>query len=240
MTAETAARATAAPLGRPWPLVRRGRARQLAARGPAERPGSSRSYASIVRANVFTIFNLILAVAGGLMLVFGSWQDALFLGILVANSAIGITQEVRAKRALDRLSALVVPTASVVRDGEPRRLPREEVVVGDLASLEVFDLSLVEARTVATTVMVVVGWYLIVALEGSGKLRGAAVVTMCPVLAAVYVAVLLVPFARDFFALAAPSLGIVLIAAGGCLVAIGGVLTSDEFIPGRGSTAPAR
>ena len=86
--------------------------------------------------------------------------------------------------------------------------------------------------------LVVVGLYLILALEGSGKLRGAAVVTMCLVLAAVYAAVLLVPFARDFFALAAPSLGIVLIAAGGCLVAIGGlVLTSDEFIPGRGGTA---
>jgi len=107
-----------------------------------------------------------------------------------------------------------------------------------LAALEVFNLDLVEARTVATTVMVVVGWYLIVALEGSGRLRGAAVVTMCLALAAVYVAVLLVPFARDFFALAAPSLPIVLIAAGGCIVAIGGlVATSDAFIPGRGAAA---
>ena len=83
----------------------------------SSRPASSRSYASIVRANVFTVFNLILAVFGGLMLAFGSWQDALFLGVLVANSLIGITQEVRAKRALDRLSALVVPTATVLRDG---------------------------------------------------------------------------------------------------------------------------
>ncbi len=105
-------------------------------RGPIEPPGSSRSYASIVRANVLTVFNLILAVSGGLMLAFGSWQDALFLGVLVANSLIGITQEVRAKRALDRLSALVVPTATVLRDGEPRHLPREEVVVGDLVVLQ--------------------------------------------------------------------------------------------------------
>ena len=108
--------------------------RRLAERGPVEPPGSSRSYASIVRANVLTVFNLILAVFGGLMLAFGSWQDALFLGVLVSNSLIGITQEVRAKRALDRLSALVVPTATVLRDGEPRHLPREEVVVGDLVS----------------------------------------------------------------------------------------------------------
>ena len=105
-----------------------------------------------------------------------------------------------------------------------------------LAALEVFDLDLVEARTVATTVMVVVGWYLIVALEGTGLRRGAAVTMLCLALAAAYVAVLLVPFARDFFALAPPSLPILLIAAGGCLVAIGGlVLTSDAFIPGRGA-----
>jgi hypothetical protein len=74
-------------------------ARLLSAR-PHPEHATSRSYASIVRANVFTIFNLILAVAGTATLVFGEWQDALFLGVLVSNSAIGITQEVRAKRAL--------------------------------------------------------------------------------------------------------------------------------------------
>jgi magnesium-transporting ATPase (P-type) len=109
---------------------------RLAERGPMEPTRSSRSYASIVRANVLTVFNLILAVFGALMLAFGSWQDALFLGVLVSNSLIGITQEVRAKRALDRLSALVVPTATVLRDGEPRHLPREEVVVGDVVVLQ--------------------------------------------------------------------------------------------------------
>jgi cation-transporting P-type ATPase E len=132
---ETAAALPGTP-GRAAGLSSEEAARLLTQRGPVESQRSSRSYASIVRANVFTIFNLILAVAGGLMLAFGSWQDALFLGVLVANSTIGITQEVRAKRALDSLSALVVPTASVVRDGEARRLPREEVVVGDLVLLQ--------------------------------------------------------------------------------------------------------
>src|SRR5262245_51492520 len=109
--------------------------RLLAEREPFEPPATSRSYASIVRANVFTVFNLILAVFGALTLVFGDWRDALFLGVLVSNSAIGIVQEVRAKRALDRLAALVAPTATVVRDGRERRLPVEEVVVGDLVRL---------------------------------------------------------------------------------------------------------
>jgi cation-transporting ATPase E len=93
---------------------------------------ASRSYASIVRANVFTVFNLILAVAGALTLAFGEWQDALFLGVLIANAGIGTVQEVRAKRALDRLTALVAPHATAVRDGVARQLDIEELVPGDL------------------------------------------------------------------------------------------------------------
>ena len=100
--------------------------RRLAARGPAKKPATSRSYASIVRANVFTIFNLILAVAGVLTIVYGNWQDSLFLGILVFNSGIGIFQEVRAKHALDRLAALVAPTATVVRADRSGLRPDEQ------------------------------------------------------------------------------------------------------------------
>ncbi len=105
---------------------------RLAASPRRRRRRSSRSYASIVRANVFTVFNLILGVAGAVTLAFGEWQDALFLGVLVANATIGTAQEVRAKLALDKLSALVAARATVVRDGEPRELPIEDVVVGDL------------------------------------------------------------------------------------------------------------
>jgi cation-transporting P-type ATPase E len=113
--------------------------KRLAERGPTEAPPTSRSYASIVRANVLTLFNLILLVAGLLTLVFGAWQDALFLAILLANSGIGIAQEVRAKHALDRLAALVAPTATVVRDGTPRRADVSELVPGDLVRLAAGD-----------------------------------------------------------------------------------------------------
>src|SRR5262249_52359116 len=68
-------------------------------------------------------------------LAFGEWQDALFLGILVANSAIGIGQEIRAKHTLDRLAALVAPTATVMRNGEPRQVEVSGVVEGDLVLL---------------------------------------------------------------------------------------------------------
>jgi cation-transporting ATPase E len=110
--------------------------RRLAARGPAEPPPSSRSYASIVRANVFTVFNLILLVAGVVTLAFGAVEDALFLAILVLNAGIGIFQELRAKEALDRLAALVAPSATVVRDGRARRVPVEELVVDDLVQVQ--------------------------------------------------------------------------------------------------------
>jgi cation-transporting ATPase E len=112
--------------------------RKLAAR-PHAPPGSSRSYKSIVVANVFTVFNLILLAAGVLTLSFGDVQDALFLAILIGNSGIGIAQEVRAKRTLDRLAALVAPTATVVRDGEPRRVGVDDVVEGDVVLIEAGD-----------------------------------------------------------------------------------------------------
>ncbi len=120
---------------RPAGLSESEAAQRLAGRGRPPRTRTSRSYASIVRANVFTVFNVILAVAGAATLAFGEWQDALFLGVLLANTTIGVVQEVRAKRALDRLSALVVPHATVVRDGSARQLAVEELVVGDLVRL---------------------------------------------------------------------------------------------------------
>ncbi|HET9102545.1 MAG TPA: HAD-IC family P-type ATPase [Solirubrobacteraceae bacterium] len=99
--------------------------------GPAQ-PAASRSYASIVRANVLTVFNLILAAFGILTLIFGDARDALFLGIIVANATIGISQEIRAKRALDRLSLLMAPHAKVRRGGAVRPVEVEQVVVDDV------------------------------------------------------------------------------------------------------------
>jgi magnesium-transporting ATPase (P-type) len=109
--------------------------RRLRERGPQPAEATSRSYRSIVVGNTFTIFNLILAVFGAATIAFGNPKDALFLGILVANTTIGTFQEVRAKRALDRLAALVAPAATVVRDGSPREVPVGDVVVGDLVRI---------------------------------------------------------------------------------------------------------
>ena len=120
--------------------------RRLEAAGGVREPPTSRSYASIVRANVFTLFNLILSVFGVLTLVFGDWRDALFLGTLLANTGIGIVQEVRAKRSLDRLALLVAPRAHAIRDGSPREVPAGEVVVGDLVTVQPGDQVLADGR----------------------------------------------------------------------------------------------
>ena len=110
-------------------------ARRLAERGDRESP-ASRSTASIVRANLLTPFNVVLVALGVVTLLFTDWRDALFLFIVVANAGIGIGQELRAKRALDRLAALVAPDATVVRDGLPRTVDVEEVVEGDLVQVQ--------------------------------------------------------------------------------------------------------
>jgi P-type E1-E2 ATPase len=128
-------------------------ARRLEARGPVEPPATSRSTGSIVRANVLTVFNVILLALGGLTLVFGDWRDALFLGIVVSNAAIGITQELRAKRALDRLAALVAPHARVVRDGQERSLHVEEIVPGDLVRLQAGDQVVADGPLVSATAL---------------------------------------------------------------------------------------
>jgi cation-transporting P-type ATPase E len=101
--------------------------------------------------------------------------------------------------------------------------------------LHVLGRPLQESRTVATTVLVAVGLYLILALEASSRRRKAAVSVLCAALAGIYALVLVAPFARHFYALAVPGPLSLLAAAAGAALAIGGlVLTDDRFVPGRG------
>ena len=79
---------------------------------------TSRTLSEIARANIFTRFNAILGSMLVVILIVGPIQDALFGIVLVANALIGIVQEYRAKRTLDRLAVLNAPRARVVRDGQ--------------------------------------------------------------------------------------------------------------------------
>ena len=96
---------------------------------------SSRSLASIVAANVFTLFNAIIAAFFVLDLGLGLYADALFGVIAVVNSSIGIYQEKKAKETLDEIAVLVAPHARVVRDGAEMELIATEVVPGDLIAV---------------------------------------------------------------------------------------------------------
>ena len=77
------------------------------------------------------MFNVILGGLLAVIFLLGNWCDGLFGGVIVANTLIGIVQEVRAKRTLDRLALLVAPRARVWRDDEYRELVAEDVVLGD-------------------------------------------------------------------------------------------------------------
>ena len=107
------------------------------ARGQVNRTarGTSRTTWDIVRANVLTFFNLIVGTLFVIMLVVGPIQDALFGLVAVANTLIGIVQEVRAKRSLDRLALVGRPRVSVVRDGHRAEVEPEELVVDDVVAV---------------------------------------------------------------------------------------------------------
>lgn len=96
---------------------------------------SSRSIVAILRANVFTIFNAILASAVVVVLAVGSWKDAVFGFVLLLNTLTGTIAELRAKRALDNLAVLAAPTAHVIRDGEAKDIEVSQVVLGELLQL---------------------------------------------------------------------------------------------------------
>ncbi|SDE56051.1 cation-transporting ATPase E [Blastococcus fimeti] len=113
--------------------------RVAAGRTNASTVRTSRTTGEIVRANVFTFFNGLLTVLWVVAVMTGRWQNALFGGVVVANAGIGIVQELRAKRTLDRLAVLNAPTARVVRDGTVTELPVADVVLDDLLEIRAGD-----------------------------------------------------------------------------------------------------
>ncbi|MFF3393028.1 cation-translocating P-type ATPase [Streptomyces sp. NPDC002669] len=96
---------------------------------------SSRSLREIVRANVFTRFNLIIGVLWAIMLFVAPIQDSLFGFVIVANTGIGIIQEWRAKKTLDSLAVIGEAKPTVRRDGVAAEISTSEIVLGDLVEL---------------------------------------------------------------------------------------------------------
>ena len=96
---------------------------------------SSRTVREILAANVFTRINLIIGVLFAMICVVGPIQDGLFAGIIVANSVIGIIQELRAKRTLDRLAVIGEARPVVRRGGHAAELPPGEIVLDDVIEI---------------------------------------------------------------------------------------------------------
>ena len=111
---------------------------------------TSRSLTEILRANILTRFNFILGALLAVILAVGEPQDALFGLVLVANALIGIGQELRAKRTLDRLAVLSAPGVRVIRDGSRQDIPVGDLVAGDLVDLRPGDQVVADGRVRAS------------------------------------------------------------------------------------------
>ncbi|WP_459545288.1 HAD-IC family P-type ATPase [Nocardia sp. X0981] len=114
---------------------------------------AGRSIRDIVRANVFTRINAILGVLFVLVMATGSVIDGMFGLLIVANSAIGIIQEVRAKRTLDRLAIVGRAEPTVRRDGRSGRIAPKDVVLDDLIELGPGDQIVVDGVVVESELL---------------------------------------------------------------------------------------
>ena len=124
-------------------------ATRLAQLGPPPET-SSRSTASIVAGNVFTLFNAILGIFFVLVLSLGLFADAIFGLIAIVNSYIGIRQELKAKETLDQLAVVVAPKATVMRDGREVELRGEEIVPGDVIRVAPGDQIVADGEVIRT------------------------------------------------------------------------------------------
>jgi cation-transporting P-type ATPase E len=112
---------------------------------------TTRSVASILRENIVTLFNGILTACFVVLAVLGDLRDGLFFGIVIANAAIGIVQELRAKRVLDRTALLLAPHARVRRNGAVVDVPIGEVVLDDVVVLTPGDQIAADARVLESS-----------------------------------------------------------------------------------------
>ena len=104
---------------------------------PSEEAG--KTVFRIIASNTFTWFNLLNILLAAALAVVGAYRNMLFLGVVVSNTLIGIIQELRAKKTVERLKLLSEAPVAVMRGGEERRMPAEQTVRGDIAVLRAGD-----------------------------------------------------------------------------------------------------
>lgn len=95
----------------------------------------TKSCAGIIRENIFTLFNLINLILAAMVLSVGSFRNVLFMGVVICNTAIGLFQEIRAKRTIDKLSIISAPKVRVIRNGAETVISTGELVQDDIMIL---------------------------------------------------------------------------------------------------------
>ncbi|MCL2492408.1 MAG: HAD-IC family P-type ATPase, partial [Coriobacteriia bacterium] len=122
------------------------------ARGQVNTPPETRtrSIERIIRDHVFTLFNALNFVLFLLVVSVGQFKNGLFFLIVIANTVIGVYQDIRAKLTIDNLAVIVATHARVVRDGDERSIPQEEVVLGDVVMLSLGDQVCADSRVLVS------------------------------------------------------------------------------------------
>ncbi len=115
---------------------------------------STRTVKEIIKENVFTYFNLIFTVLGVLLVIVGSFKDLSFMLIVLANTIIGIAQEIRSKQTLDKLKLLKMPKIHVIRDGREKEVAVEKLVLDDVVILRAGSQIPADAQVVDGSVQV--------------------------------------------------------------------------------------
>ena len=113
--------------------------------------GPSRTVREIVLSNVVTRFNILIAALLVVILLVAPIQDALFAGVMIVNTIIGIYQELKAKRTLDRLALLAAPKARVVRAGKSQEIAVKSVVLQDVMEIGPGDQIVVDGQILTSS-----------------------------------------------------------------------------------------
>jgi len=114
----------------------------------------SKTVREIVRDNTITYFNIVFLLIALILVAVGSFRDLTFLPVIIANSLIGIIQELRAKAVLDKLTVLNAPKARVVRGGKKLVVPVEKLVLDDIVIFKSGDQIPADAKVISGEVAV--------------------------------------------------------------------------------------
>lgn len=120
----------------------------------ADENPNTRTYKQIVRENTLTFFNFLNLVLLILVLMVGSYKNAFFIGIIIINTLIGIAQEIRAKKTIDKLAILTAKKSIVIREGKKWTVPTEDLVLDDLVCLKTGDQVPADAKVLEGSVEV--------------------------------------------------------------------------------------